>query len=307
LYYKFPNSPRVDEALFKAAVLCEEASNWTRAAQNYLALVNLRANSPYAAKAVFASAQCYENSGLLENALKTYDRYLAAYQTDPAQFLEALCRAGEICYKRQEYSAATNYFKRAVESFHAYERESQPVDAYMPAQAQFLLGEMQFESYRHVNLEPPLDKNLKRKQAMFSEVLAAYKDAATYQVADWTTAASFRIGCVFEEFARFFWESPRQEISQELMAKYEEQLLQKIRPFKEKALAAYQANVKQAEENGIDNQWIDQSRQRIQTLSAELGIAAPVNEVTPANGAAQEKPEETGSESVVQKGSGQLR
>lgn len=296
LYFKFPNSARVDEALFKAAVLCEEASNWTRAAQNYLALVSLRANSPYAAKAVFASAQCYENAGLLENALKTYDRYLASYTDDPGQYLEALCRAGEICYKRKEYPLAANYFKRTLENYQNYVRESHPVEVYMPAQAQFFLGEISFETYRQVNLEPPLDKNLKRKQTLFNEVLTEYKDAAGFQVADWTTAASYRIGATFEEFARFFWESPRQQISEDLMTKYEEQLQQKIRPFKEKAFAAYQANVKQAEENGINNSWIDQSKQRMEVLAPELGIelAAPANGMTPASGALEEKPKGPG-------------
>ena len=135
----------------------------------------------------------------------------------------------------------------------------------------------------------------------------SYSRSSYLSLRDWTTAASFRIGCVFEEFARFFWESPRQQISEELMAKYEEQLLQKIRPFKEKALAAYQANVKQAEENGINNQWIDQSRQRIQILVGELGLAAPSNDVTPANGAVQEKPNGTGNNNVAQQGNGQFK
>jgi tetratricopeptide (TPR) repeat protein len=299
LYYKFPGSSRVDEALFKAATLCEELNNWTRAAQNYLALVSVHENSPYAAKAVLASAQCYENAGLLENALKTYDRYLAAYQNDPAQYLEALCRAGEICYKRKDYSQAASYFQRTIESYRAAVNVSHPVDVYMPAQAQFLLGEIRFENYRQVNLEPPLDRNLQRKQTLFNEVLAAYKDAATYQVADWTTAASCRIGAVFEEFARFFWESPRQQIAEELLAKYEEQLQQKIRPFKEKALAAYQANIKQAEENGISNEWVDRSRQRIQVLAVELGIEAPANGVAPTNGMAPDKSEDLGANNGV--------
>ena len=297
LYYKFPNSSRVDEALFKAAVLCEEGNNWTRAAQNYLALVSLRATSPYAAKAVYASAQCYENAGLLENALKTYDRYLATYTSAPGQSLEALVRAGEICYKRQEYQTASTYFKRTIESYQKYERESQPVEVYLPAQAQFLLGEIRFESYRQINFEPPLEKSLKRKQTLLNEVVADYKNAADYQVGDWATAASHRIGATLEEFARFYWESPRQQIAEELMAKYEEQLQQKIRPFKEKAFAIYQANVKQAEENSIANDWVEQSKQRLQALGAELGIeiTPPTDGVTPAEGAAEEKPKDTGA------------
>lgn len=312
LYFKFPHSQRVDEALFKAAVLCEEASNWTRAAQNYLGLVSLRANSPYAAKAVFASAQCYENAGLLENALKTYDRYLENYTNDPGQYLEALVRAGEICYKRKEYQLATAYFNRTLTSYENYVRDSHAVDVYMPAQAQFLLGEIEFETYKQVNLEPPLDKNLKRKQTLFNEVLTKYKDAAGYQVADWTTAASFKIGATFEEFARFFWESPRQQIAEDLMAKYEEQLQQKIRPLKEKAFAAYQTNVKQAEENSISNTWVEQSRQRMQILGPELGIemTPPATEVAPASNPVEEKPNETGSNNAANQnntGNGEIK
>ena len=301
LYFKFPASPRVDEALFKAAVLCEEASNWTRAAQNYLGLVSLRANSPYAAKAVFASAQCYENAGLLENALKTYDRYLENYLSDPGQYLEALVRAGEICYKRKDYQPAAAYFNRTLTSYQNYVRESHAVDVYMPAQAQFLLGEIQFEAYRQVNFEPPLDKSLKRKKALLNEVLTSYKDAASYQVADWTIAASFKIGATLEEFARFYWESPRENIAADVLEKYDAQLQLTIRPFKEKALAAYQTNVKQAEENGVNNPWVEQSRQRLQALSAELGIelAPPATEATPANGAVEEKPKDTGASNTT--------
>jgi tetratricopeptide (TPR) repeat protein len=290
VYFKFPNSARVDEALFKAALLSEELNNWTRAAQNYLTVASVRENSPYASKAVFAAAQCYENAGLLENALKTYDRYLANYHTDPSQYLEALCRAGEICFKRKDYPVATGYFQRTIDGYRNYVRESQPVEVYMPAQAQFMLGEIRFESYRQVNLEPPMDRSLKRKQTLFTEVLSAYKDAATYQVADWTTAASHRIGAVFEEFARAFWESPRPDISPDLMAKYEEQLQQKIRPFKERALETYQANIKQAEDNGINNQWVEQSRERLHELAVELGVEQSTNGVVPANGTAPEKP-----------------
>jgi hypothetical protein len=153
-----------------------------------------------------------------------------------------------------------------------------------------MIGEIRFEGYRQVNLDPPMDRSLKRKQTLFNEVLAAYKDAAMYQVADWTTAASHRIGAAFEEFARFFWESPRQKIAADLLAKYEEQLQQKIRPFKERALDTYQANVKQAEENGINNQWVEQSRQRMQALASELGVELSTNDAAPANGAVPGKP-----------------
>jgi TolA-binding protein len=284
LYLRFPKSPKVDEALFKAAILCEELGNSTRAAQNYLTIVSVREHSPYAAKGVFAAAQCYEKVGLLENALQTYDRYVKNYQNDPSQYLEALGKAGEICFKRKDFKPATDYFQRAVNSYKQFVQDSQPVDAFMAAEAQFMLGEIRFESYRQVNLDPPLDRSLQRKQALFKEVLALYNDAANLQVAEWTTAASHRIGDVFEEFARAFWESPRPQLEEKLMTKYEAQLMERVRPFKERALESYQANVQQADANAIVNQWVDSSRERIQTLSAELGLPQPVTGQPPANG-----------------------
>jgi tetratricopeptide (TPR) repeat protein len=271
--------------LFKAAILCEELSNWTRAAQNYLTIVSVNKNSSYAAKAVFAAAQCYEKVELFENALQTYERYIKNYESDPSQYLEALGKAGEICFKRRDYKQATDYFQRTVSSYKKFLNESLPVDAYTPALAQFMLGEIRFESYRQVNLDPPLDRSLQNKQALFKEVLALYNEAASLQVAEWTTAASHRMGAVFEEFARAFWESPRPQIEEKLMAKYEAQLMERVRPFKERAFEAYQANVQQADENGISNQWVDASRERVNLLAVEMGIQLapepPANGVMP--------------------------
>lgn len=280
---RFPNSARVDEALYRAALLCEEDSKWTRAAQNYLALVAARPNSPYAGKAVYAAARCYESAGLQENALKTYDRYLASNPAEPEQVMEALCRAGDICFKRQDLQLAASYFGRVAEKFLQAQRTGQPAEPYFPAQAQFMLGEIQFETYRRINLEPPLDKNLQRKQALFKDVQSAYTTAAKYQVGEWATAAVHRIGTAFEEFARAFWESPRPALEGDLKTQYEQKLDERIRPFKEKAFETYEANLRQARENEISNDWVNQSRTRLHTLATELGRELPQEEqVAPA-------------------------
>lgn len=275
-YLKFPKSARIDEALFRAALLCEETQKWTRAAQNYLALVNARPTSPYAAKAMFAAARCYENGDLVENALNTYDRFVTLYENEVDQHVEALVRAGEICYKRKDYPKASDYFGRAVTRYNKAVNDGLQPDPYLVAQAQFAIGEMRFENYRQVNLELPMEKSLKRKQTLFTEVLASYKDAASYQIAEWYTASAHRIGETYEEFGRAFFASPRPaELTPEMLAKYDELLAQKVRPFKERAYDAYKGNLRQAEENSINNTWVDQSRERMQTLAVELGLEPP--------------------------------
>jgi tetratricopeptide (TPR) repeat protein len=221
----------------------------------------------------------------MENALKTYDRFLESYPNELDQNLEALCRAGDIHYQRKDFSQASDYFKRALARYQQAMREGLSAEPYLAAQAQFTLAEIRFEAYKNVKLEPPLDRSLQRKQTLFNEVLGAYKDAATYQIAEWFTAASHRIGSTYEEFGRAFWESPRPALAEDLLAKYEEQLSQKIRPFKERALETYRGNLRQAAENGIDNEWVNQSRQRMQALAAELGQGMESSE--PTNGSHQ--------------------
>jgi tetratricopeptide (TPR) repeat protein len=224
----------VDECIVQGHAL-RRAGQLTRAAQNYLTIVSVNKNSSYAGKAVFAAAQCYEKTGLLENALQTYDRYVKSYQSDPSQYLEALGKAGEICFKRKDYTQAADYYQKLVSNYKNYRNQSLPIDTYIPTQAQFMLGEIRFESYRQVNLDPPLDRSLQRKQALFKEVLALYNEAAALQVAEWTTAASHRIGAAFEEFGRAFWESPRRK-SMKTHGEIRSPTHGKSAPFKERAL-----------------------------------------------------------------------
>ncbi|MCH8981711.1 hypothetical protein IH922_06805 [candidate division KSB1 bacterium] len=56
------------------------------------------------------------------------------------------------------------------------------------------------------------------------------------------------------------------------MKKYDDKLWETVVPFKEKALEAYQANLKQAAENNIENNWVLESKKRVEALSTELGV-----------------------------------
>ena len=56
------------------------------------------------------------------------------------------------------------------------------------------------------------------------------------------------------------------------MELYNEKLAQTAKPYKEKALETYKKNVQQAELNQIENNWIAESKKRMQVLVLELGL-----------------------------------
>ena len=60
-----------------------------------------------------------------------------------------------------------------------------------------------------VQLSQPLADSLKLKKDLMEDVIAAYTGAAEYGVAEVTTAATFRLGEVYEQFSSDLMSSDR--------------------------------------------------------------------------------------------------
>lgn len=274
LRFRFPNSGKVDETLFKAATLSEELPDYRRAAGNYLELVKLRPNSVYAPRALFNAALCFENLNEPEKAQETYLQYANRFEDDPDRNLEATCKAGNFAFEMEDYKKASTYYLQVLKNYSKFVEQGKNVDEYSAAEAQFKLAEIYFARYRNVQLTEPIQKSLKKKQTLFEQVLRASQNAAKYKVADWTTAALYRIGAAYEEFGQAFLQAPKpQGLNEEQMKIYEERLQAKIKPLQQKALETYRQNIRMAEENGIQNNWIDKSRERAETLTVHLGFS----------------------------------
>lgn len=270
---RFSNSNLVDKSLFKAGVICEELEDWPRAATNYLALYKRGSDSQFASKGLFFAAKSYENFGDYDKARTYYEEYTKTYFHDPDRYLEAAFRKGEIAYNQKLYHTAMKEFEFVVKSYHTFIAQNADVESYMPAHAQFLIGEILFDSFQKITLSPPFERKLKRKKVKFEKVLKAYTEAAKFKVADWTTASSYKIGITFEEFADALLDSPRpKSLSGKALEEYNIKLWQSVVPFKEKALNTYRANVKRAIENNIENTWIVESKKRLEALTIELGF-----------------------------------
>lgn len=273
LFRRHPTSNLADESLIRAGVLCEELKAWERAATNYLNVHRAFPESQFAARGLFNAARCYENDDQPDLARQYYGIYTRTYREDPEQFMQAAFRKGESAQANGNPAEALQDFRFVVNAYERFVAEGETVDPYIPAHAQFLIGEILFDRYAKIELTPPLERNLNRKKQEFEEVIKAYTQAARYKVADWTTASSYKIGATFEEFANFFLESPPpDDLTPEALEEYNAKLQAKILPFKKKALETYEANVRNAFKNDIENTWVAESRERMKSLTAELGL-----------------------------------
>ena len=269
---KEPLSELADQALYRAAGLRERHNEWQPAAVHYHKLATHYPQSSLVAVALKNGANCYETLQDWSNAKNMYDRFIAQFP-DTVEVLECTYKSGEMSYKAADKTGARGAFERTVAEYRRFLNQAKEADPYFAAQAQFMIGELEFEDYQQINLTSA--KQIAAKRKKFQNVFQAYKDAMEYQVADWSTAASYRIGTALEEFVRALMESPTPVgLKGDALLAYQTKLKETARPYQERALDTYTKTLEQAQINQIDNIWVSHCRERKQALMDELGVQA---------------------------------
>jgi len=98
------------------------------------------------------------------------------------------------------------------------------------------------------------------------DVLSAYTAAADYGIAEVTTAATYRLGEVYEQFSEDLMESDRpNNLEADALEQYEILLEEQAYPFEEKAIDLYKANTDRAAD-GVYDEWVRRSFNRLAGL-----------------------------------------
>lgn len=281
-----PNISFVDELYIKAGLLYEKQENFVRASDNYIQLVELHPNSKFSPRALIYAAKCYEQMKLMNKAKQTYQRYVSTYPNDePDDYIESLYKIAEITYNQGIQTKALKEFGRVIDKYKEFRRLRKPVDEYIPAKAQYMIAEINFERYKKVQIVPPLNVSFTKKTQLLKVVLNEYGNAGKFKVADWTTASLHKSGLTVENLAEAVLKSPApSELTPEEKQDYLNKLNeQQVIPLKRKALEFYKANVASAEKNNIQNEWVENSKKRMEKLIVELGLGSTLNKTSNSN------------------------
>lgn len=279
LVNKKPEFKYAPEILFKAASLHEREEQWNWAVIDYMKIVDRYPDFKLAAKAHFNTGVCYENMEKWQLAESTYNRFVATtYQEyDPDDVLSALYRIGEMKYNSKNFAKAVRAFHKTIRKYIDFKKALKSADEYYPAKAQYLMAEITNEQFKKTKIQDPLEKTLLRKKQLFNVTLKNYSNAIKFNIAEWSTASFFKIGNLYEEYAVALTSIP---LGVNLTPTQIEAQRAKIRnELKQQALKYYRSNVRKAEKAEIQNEWVDQSRKRMQTLILELRIGSEVGQV----------------------------
>ena len=276
---EYPSSAYSSHAAIQIARIHEQNGRFQEAALEYSSVVKLTLDRKTAGEMLLSSGRLYEQLGEWAKADEVYGIYLAQYSGEYRQVVETTYKLAWAKLQQGRRQEAMPILQTIIDRYGQGEASASPV-AYYVAQAHLLKADDLVIQFDNVRLVSPLEQNLDRKKKLLKEVLDEYAQAADFKVAEVTTAATQKIGTVFEKFRTALLESERpQNLTPQQLEQYNFLLEEQAYPFEEKAIAAYESNVHRAQQLGLYDSWIKQSYDDLARLMPARYRKAELDEV----------------------------
>ena len=291
-------------AEYDAGALLVAAQDWTRAAavleafraahagsgllpdvDKKLATIYQNAGKPVEAAAVLGriKARATETAevrleaawlevSLLEQARDP--RTWPAYADYVKQYPQPLDRAMEARHKLAEAAAARadaarhqHWLREIVAADAAAGAARTPRSRQLAAEATLEFARAEARKASAIELKQPLAQSVKARKQAVEGALAQLTAASDYNVAAVTTAATWELGRLYEDFSRALRESERpRRLSALEREQYDLLLEEQVFPFEEKAIAWHDANLQRTAQ-GIYDEWVGRSLQALAQLA----------------------------------------
>jgi TolA-binding protein len=254
---RFPKGEKASDAGYNAVLLRLSAHDYGQAVQDgnrYLAKFGKESASD---DVYFLIGRAQEAQGRRDDAAGTYREYVKRSK-DADRRVEAYTRLGQVQLGAGERKAADTAFSTAVTEARKL-RSKLTTGRYFAAEARYLQGDEALRDFDAVKIEGDvrgLSARLKQKAKLLGKAAAIYADVVDFQVAEWVTAALYKIGQTYEMFAKALNDAPVPPgLSEEEQQVYRDELAMFVVPIEERALEAYEGGYKKARELGIYNKW----------------------------------------------------
>lgn len=272
-----PNYAKYDhekDAAYNAVVLREATGENDRAVADGNRFLRDYGSSPEADEVVFQMGRAHQNAGRAKDAAELYKRYLTRAKNldHRAQGLVLLAQA-QIKVGDERGSAAS--LDEAVTLGKKRSRDLSADGKYAAAHARYMQGERVLAKFEQIQIQgdvKQLKARLKQKTELLKDAAKMFLDCVSMGVAEWTTAALYQIGHMYEAFGRALRDSPPppEVKTEDQKTDYQSQIEEFAVPMEERSIDAYENGWKKALELGIYNQWTAKMRDALGRLNSEL-------------------------------------
>lgn len=217
-------------------------------------------------EALWQSAELYARAQRPQQSIDVYQHYITQFPAPVEAAVEARQRIADHYAAADATKQEHHWLAEIINADRVAGAGRSDRTRFLAAQASFKLAETVYENYRTVRLELPLKHSLAVKKQLMEQALQRYEQAAAYQIAEVTTAATFRTADIYFQLSRALLESARPaNLSGEALEQYEILLEEQAYPFEEQAIDLHETNIQRAS-NGVYDAWIAKSLQQLAEL-----------------------------------------
>ncbi len=271
LFNKWPQDAHARNAAYNAVVARAALGDYDLAvkdANTYLTVYGAK-DADDADEITFLLGQAHEKAKKYPEAAKLYANY-AARAKNLDHKVEAYVRLAEVRIQMKDFAAADAALTSAVKLGHEKGKILKEGRVHA-AHARYLQGERVVAAFDAVTLDvtgPELKKRLEKKKNLLKEAGGVFADCAKMGAAEWTTAALYRIGYIFEGFANALKKvEPPPNTPPDQVEGFHEVVDPIATLFTEKAIDAYENGWKKAIELKIFNRWTAEMRVALSRLN----------------------------------------
>ena len=217
-------------------------------------------------EALWKASELYKQTGTIASEQRVLNDIVARYPNPLSESIEARYRLLELARQTGNEQERVKRLNDLVWVDATAGSQRTDRTRFLAATASLELAEPVRKRFEVVKLTQPLAESLKLKKSVMEDVITAYTKAADYGVAEVTTASTFRLGEVYEQFSSDLLDSDRPtDLDADALEQYELLLEEQAFPFEEKAIDLYMANTARAPD-GVYDDWVQKSFERLAGL-----------------------------------------
>ncbi len=254
------------EATKQLAFIYREDGQLERSAAEHERIAAESADPELGRAALLTAAELYDEVGVLDDAVRVYEQYVAEYPQPLDLAMESRTRLAEIFKDRGELTRHQDQLRAIVAADAEAGPERTDRSRYLASKAALSLAEDQYEQFAVLKLVQPFETSLAEKQRRMDIAMAAFEALVGYEVAVVTAAATYYMAEIYLGFSQALMDSERPAgLSAAEKVDYEMVIEEEAYPFEERSIGVHEANFEMLV-GGIYNEWVQKSLDKLVML-----------------------------------------
>lgn len=196
-----------------------------------------------------------------------YESYLREHPQPLERAMEARHKLALLAADRGDDSRRLHWLREMVSADGAGGPARTPRTRLLAAQAALELGRVDARRAERIALKLPLKQSLPVKKQAIEQAIAALSKAAEFGIADVTTAATYELGVLYQDFSKALLGSDRPRgLSALEREQYDLLLEEQAFPFEEKAIEWHEANLQRVAQ-GAYTPWVSKSLEALAQIA----------------------------------------